>query len=99
MNYLHQQKRPIIHRDLKSQNILVSNGYNLKVADFGLSHVRSNIGRKKKDELPKKHYGVYGTPEWMAPEVMCGFPYSEKVDVYAFGVLLCELTTRQAIYY
>jgi len=39
--------------------------------------------------------GVIGTPEWMAPEVMEGQSYTEKIDVYSFGILLTELVTRQ----
>ena len=38
---------------------------------------------------------VYGTPEWIAPEVMEGAPYGEKVDIWSFGILLSEIVTRQ----
>ena len=37
---------------------------------------------------------MFGTPEWMAPEVMCGEPYDKSVDIYSFGILLCELVSR-----
>ena len=42
----------------------------------------------------KGNFGVYGTPQWMAPEVMEGLAYNSKVDVYSFGILLCELVSR-----
>jgi serine/threonine protein kinase len=107
MNYLHSLEKKIIHRDLKSHNILVNKNWQVKVADFGLSHVREHTGghtiKKKPGESlaaaaereEKRHYGIFGTPEWMAPEVMEGHPYNEKIDVYSFGVLLSELITRQ----
>jgi len=105
MNYLHSLEKKIIHRDLKSHNILVNKSFQVKVADFGLSHVRelqakgstSGSGGEDGGVVHKgpRHYGIFGTPEWMAPEVMEGSIYTEKIDVYSFGVLLSELVTRQ----
>lgn len=46
-------------------------------------------------EVEADHYGIFGTPEWMAPEVMEGQKYNEKIDVYSYGILLTELLTRQ----
>jgi tRNA A-37 threonylcarbamoyl transferase component Bud32 len=106
MNYLHYLEKPIIHRDLKSYNILLDKSFQVKVADFGLSFSSKKKARTKplaadhKDtktlqttaDLPND---IFGTPEWMAPEVMQGEHYDEKIDVYSFGVLLTELLTRQ----
>ncbi|EOY19109.1 Map3k delta-1 protein kinase, putative isoform 3 [Theobroma cacao] len=87
MNYLHQLKPPIVHRDLKSPNLLVDSTYTVKVCDFGLSCSKANTFLSSKTAV--------GTPEWMAPEVLCDEPSNEKSDVYSFGVVLWELVTLQ----
>ncbi|XP_002530885.3 serine/threonine-protein kinase CTR1 [Ricinus communis] len=87
MNYLHQLRPPIVHRDLKSLNLLVDSQYTVKVCDFGLSR------SKAKTYLSSKT--AAGTPEWMAPEVLRNEPSDEKSDVYSFGVILWELMTLQ----
>ncbi|GLT94647.1 hypothetical protein SLE2022_123760 [Rubroshorea leprosula] len=87
MNYLHRCNPPIVHRDLKSPNLLVDKKYTVKVCDFGLSRLKENTF------LPSK--SAAGTPEWMAPEVLRDEPSNEKSDVYSFGVILWELATLQ----
>ncbi|CAK8571180.1 unnamed protein product [Lathyrus sativus] len=87
MNYLHQMKPPIVHRDLKSPNLLVDDSYTVKVCDFGLSRTKANTYLSSKTAA--------GTPEWMAPEVIRGEPSNEKCDVFSFGVILWELVTLQ----
>lgn len=70
MNYLHSLSPQLIHRDLKSHNILVGKAFQVKVADFGLSHVRElqAKGDAEKDTAVEhkgpRHYGIFGTPEW-----------------------------------
>lgn len=83
LNWLHH--KGIIHRDLKPANILIDRNYSIKLADFGLSHVKS---RKGSDV---GFYGVCGTSCYMAPEVISKKPYGIKCDVFSFGLLLCEL--------
>ncbi|KAF8790378.1 mitogen-activated protein kinase kinase kinase 13-like [Argiope bruennichi] len=87
MNYLHTHK--IIHRDLKSENILI--GYNdvLKISDFGTS-------RQWNDKSVKMSFA--GTVAWMAPEVIRNESCSEKVDIWSFGVVLWELLTCETPY-
>ncbi|CAN1134919.1 Serine/threonine-protein kinase CTR1 [Linum perenne] len=87
MNYLHKRNPPIVHRDLKSPNLLVDKKYTVKVCDFGLSRFKANTFLSSKSAA--------GTPEWMAPEVLRDEPSNEKSDVYSFGVILWELATLQ----
>ncbi|URD83379.1 serine threonine-protein kinase [Musa troglodytarum] len=87
MNYLHKRNPPIVHRDLKSPNLLVDKKYTVKVCDFGLSRLKANTFLSSKS--------LAGTPEWMAPEVLRDEPSNEKSDVYSFGVILWELMTLQ----
>ncbi|KAL1541367.1 copper transport protein ctr1, variant 2 [Salvia divinorum] len=87
MNYLHKHNPPIVHRDLKSPNLLVDIKYTVKVCDFGLSRFKANTFLSSKSAA--------GTPEWMAPEVLRDEPSNEKSDVYSFGVILWELATLQ----
>lgn len=87
MHYLHTCRPPIIHRDLKSPNLLVDKNFTVKVCDFGLSRVR--------DATVLSAKSCAGTPEWTAPEVLQGSPCNEASDVYSFGVILWELLTGQ----
>eukprot|EP00249_Psilotum_nudum_P022895 c28683_g3_i1 orf=411-3836(+) len=87
MNYLHSSTPVIVHRDLKSPNLLVDKNWVVKVCDFGLSRMKHNTFLSSKSTA--------GTPEWMAPEVLRNEPSNEKSDVYSFGVILWELATLQ----
>ncbi|KAJ6317364.1 hypothetical protein OIU76_012993 [Salix suchowensis] len=87
MNYLHQFRPPIVHRDLKSLNLLVDSTYTVKICDFGLS--------RSKAKTYISSTNATGTPEWMAPEVLRNERSNEKSDVYSFGVILWELMTLQ----
>eukprot|EP01091_Cochliopodium_minus_P011796 TRINITY_DN3438_c0_g2_i1.p1 TRINITY_DN3438_c0_g2~~TRINITY_DN3438_c0_g2_i1.p1 ORF type:complete len:979 (-),score=241.97 TRINITY_DN3438_c0_g2_i1:95-2662(-) len=88
MIYLHKCKPIIIHRDLKTDNLLVDDNWHIKIADFGLS------------KLKERTYAVTtcGTTGYVAPEILKNQPYSEKVDAYSFGVVLWELLTREVPY-
>ena len=80
MEYLHNQSPPVVHRDLKSHNVLLHATGAAKVCDFGLVSVRAPTA---------------GTPNYMAPELLLAKPYGRAVDVYAYAVLLNELHCRE----
>ncbi|KAI8018492.1 putative serine/threonine-protein kinase SIS8 [Camellia lanceoleosa] len=87
MNYLHNCTPVIVHRDLKSPNLLVDRNWVVKVCDFGLSRMKHSTFLSSRSTA--------GTAEWMAPEVLRNEPSDEKCDVYSFGVILWELCTLQ----
>ncbi|KAJ6996181.1 serine/threonine-protein kinase EDR1-like [Populus alba x Populus x berolinensis] len=88
MNCLHASTPTIVHRDLKSPNLLVDENWTVKVCDFGLSRLKHNTFLSSKSTA--------GTPEWMAPEVLRNEPSNEKCDIYSFGVILWELATLKS---
>ncbi|XP_014988831.2 LIM domain kinase 1 isoform X2 [Macaca mulatta] len=98
MAYLHSMN--IIHRDLNSHNCLVRENKNVVVADFGLARLMVDEKTQPEDlrslKKPdrKKRYTVVGNPYWMAPEMINGRSYDEKVDVFSFGIVLCEIIGR-----
>ncbi|TYI56201.1 hypothetical protein E1A91_D11G193100v1 [Gossypium mustelinum] len=87
MNYLHQNN--IIHRDLKTANLLMDENQVVKVADFGVARVQSQSGVMTAET---------GTYRWMAPEVIEHKPYDHKADVFSFGISLWELLTGELPY-
>jgi len=87
LNYLHSQN--VLHRDLKSLNILVGENYHLKITDFGCS--------KFIDSLQMQNTLV-GTPFYIAPEIINNnCEYSEKSDVYALGIVLWEIFENNSL--
>ena len=86
--YLHSHNPPIIHRDIKCDNIFINGAHGeVKIGDMGTAKMK--VGKK---------YTVIGTPEFMAPEMYDERGYSEKVDVYAFGMCLLEMVTAEYPY-
>jgi serine/threonine protein kinase len=76
----------VIHRDLKSQNIIVNDHGELKIIDFGLATSIHQQGMTATGL-------ILGTPEYMAPEQVAGKKADERADIYSFGIILYELFT------
>ncbi|XP_078482651.1 uncharacterized protein LOC778976 [Ciona intestinalis] len=86
MNYLHEEAPvAVIHRDLKSKNVVICSDFTLKICDFGASRFFGETIVMT----------ITGTYPWMAPELIQGLPTSELCDVYSFGVVLWEMLTRE----
>jgi serine/threonine protein kinase len=112
MNFLH--RRQVVHRDLKSLNLLLAGHIGgtvgqadahggpceigdlppVKVSDFGLSRVL----RPEQTKVQACMTSGAGTYHWMAPEVLDGYCYDEKVDVYSYGICLFEIISRRIPY-
>lgn len=88
LDYLHSQKPPVIHRDLKCDNVFVNgNQGEVKIGDLGFATILQQPTVKS----------VIGTPEFMAPELY-DEEYNELVDIYSFGMCLLELATLEYPY-
>uniref|UniRef100_A0A0D9WEA3 Protein kinase domain-containing protein n=1 Tax=Leersia perrieri TaxID=77586 RepID=A0A0D9WEA3_9ORYZ len=87
LSYLHSRK--IVHRDVKTENMLLDDEGNLKIADFGVARIEVD---------PKEMTGNTGTLIYMAPEVLDRKPYNHKCDVYSFGICLWEIYCCQMPY-
>ncbi|GMF38560.1 unnamed protein product [Phytophthora lilii] len=88
LTYLHSLSPPVIHRDLKSRNVLLNHAMEAKLIDFGIS----------KERLDQTMTAGVGTSLWMAPEVMLGEKYDDKADMFSFGVVLSELDVHTLPY-
>ncbi|XP_047057989.1 putative leucine-rich repeat receptor-like serine/threonine-protein kinase At2g19230 [Lolium rigidum] len=90
LEYLHKAcTPPLIHRDVKTANILLNGNLEAKIADFGLSKAFDN------DLQSHVSTRVVGTPGYLDPEYYTSFQLSEKSDVYSFGIVLLEVVTGQ----
>jgi tRNA A-37 threonylcarbamoyl transferase component Bud32 len=90
INHLHTHSKPIIHRDIKSLNVLMTRGgqdFLVKIGDFGLAKIRHETSRQS------SHSSSVGTLPWKAPEILRMAKHSEASDVYALGIVLWELAT------
>ena len=92
VQYLHELNPQIIHRDLKPDNILIDgngrNGRFIKLCDFGLA---TDHDKDINYKTYKKHTSGVGTMRYMAPEVLQGYKYDHKSDVYCLAIIGSEV--------
>ncbi|KAG7598552.1 Protein kinase-like domain superfamily [Arabidopsis suecica] len=91
LSYLHHDcVPPIVHRDIKSNNILIDGDYGARVADFGVAKAVDLTGK-----APKSMSVIAGSCGYIAPEYAYTLRVNEKSDIYSFGVVILEIVTRK----
>ncbi|XP_068565272.1 serine/threonine-protein kinase PAK 6b isoform X2 [Cebidichthys violaceus] len=89
LTYLHSQG--VVHRDIKSDSILLSVDGRIKLSDFGFcAQISKEVPRRK---------SLVGTPYWMAPEVISKTPYGTEVDIWSLGIMVVEMLDGEPPYF
>ena len=89
LHYLHSQAPPIIHRDLSSNNVLLTSNMTAKISDLGVARILNltPLGVRHMTEKP-------GTPDFMPPEVLVPNPrYNSSIDVFSYGIMMIHIFT------
>ena len=99
LSYLHMRKKPIVHRDLKADNVLLTTTQDVKLGDFGLAReyvALKNIGPNPDDMVEYYMASGYGPIHWVAPEVFQQ-RYTEKADIFSLGGIFYAIFSRDWI--
>lgn len=88
LSFMHRQNR--IHRDIKSDNILINSKGDIKLGDFGYA-AQLTLEQSNRNT-------IVGTPSWMAPEIVKGETYGCSIDIWSFGILVIELAEGEPPY-
>lgn len=88
LQYMHKENK--IHRDIKTDNVLLTSDGQVKLADFGYAAQLGNSSEFRKS--------IVGTPYWMSPELIKATPYSFSVDIWSLGILCRELAEGEPPY-
>ena len=83
-------KKKLIHRDLKPENIFLTGNYKIKIGDFGISKQLNEVNDFAKTQI--------GTISYMAPEMITGEKYNNKIDIWALGCIIYELCTLECCF-
>lgn len=96
--YLHSRKPQVFHRDLKSSNCLVDSYNRVKLCDFGLSKIYEEL-KTTNSNSDFYQTNCTSTSFWMAPEFITENLFTDKADIYAFGILMWEVMMRDPVPY
>ncbi len=93
LRYIHEHSPPIIHRDLSSNNVLLTTNMSAKISDLGVAKIL-NLNPSQMDLMTQTQ--TPGTPSYMPPEAMVARPkYTNKVDIFSYGVMMVHMLSGQ----
>ena len=84
--YLHAQQPPVLHRDVKCENVVIGVSWRAQITEFGLSRTKSLTEAGATQMMTQ-----CGTPFWTAPEIFLGRVYNDRADVYSYGITVLEM--------